>query len=290
MKNSINAIYEKYSHKCYLCGNLCGVNREKHFGLCKSKNILKIASSVLHFSEEPPISGTNGSGTIFFSNCSLNCVYCQNFPISQNSVGKEITIEKLGKRMLLLQKKNAHNINLVTPTHYIYHIVKAIDIARSKGLIIPIVYNTSSYENPEIVDYLNDFMDIYLADIRYANNEDAYKYSGIKNYTDIVFKNILKFHKLKGNLKIRNNIAYKGVLIRILVLPGKIKETKEIINFIEKNIGNDIYISIMNQYFPYYKSDEYPEINRRIYSEEYEEVLDYIIKKGFENVFTQEFV
>lgn len=283
-------IEDFYNDGCFLCGNMCGVKRisgEK--GKCNSDDTIYIASRNLHFGEEPPISGYDGSGTIFFTNCSLKCIYCQNYPISQFGVGKPYDEDRLINIILELQKKKAKNINLVTPTHYSYHIYRVIKKLKEGLLNIPVVWNTSSYENPEIVDFLDDVVDIYLADIRYSNNIDAEKYSSVKKYTDIVFQNVIKFFKQKGNLQIDEyGYARKGLLVRILVLPGMVKNAKEIIKFCYDNFGKEIYLSLMSQYTPYYKALDDQNLKRRIKFEEYQDVVNYARNLGLENCFIQE--
>jgi len=280
-----------YIDRCFLCGNMCGAKRiDGENGLCNADNTLKIASRNLHFGEEPPISGKDGSGTIFFSNCSMRCIYCQNYPISQLSVGNPTDEKGLEEMILELQKKGARNINFVTPTHYTYHIYKVLKNIKGKDLKIPVVWNTSSYENPEIVDYLDQVVDVYLSDIRYSNDKDAKKYSSVDNYSSIVFENVKKFYKQKGNLKIdEDGYAKQGIIIRILLLPGKVNEMKEIIRFCYDNFGKEIYLSLMSQYTPYFKALGDPLLKRKVYSYEYENIVEYADSLGLENCFIQEF-
>ncbi|MEO0289425.1 MAG: radical SAM protein [candidate division WOR-3 bacterium] len=287
----MNRLKNFYIDRCFLCGNMCGAKRyHGETGLCNADDRIKIASKSLHFGEEPPISGNDGSGTIFFSNCSMKCIYCQNYPISQLGVGNMTDEQGLKEAMLDLQKKGARNINFVTPTHYIYHIYSVVKEIKCKELKIPIIWNTSSYENPDVVDFLDEIVDVYLADIRYSNDNDAKKYSSVDNYVSIVFKNIKKFFKQKGYLEVdKDGYAQKGLIIRILLLPGKVKEMKEIIKFCFDNFGREISLSLMSQYTPYFKALDDLLLKRKVYVEEYEEIVDYANMLGLENCFIQEF-
>ncbi|MEO0281820.1 MAG: radical SAM protein [candidate division WOR-3 bacterium] len=287
----MNHLKNFYIDRCFLCGNMCGAKRYKgETGICNADHKIKIASKNLHFGEEPPISGTDGSGTIFFSNCSMKCIYCQNYPISQLGVGNITDEYGLKEAILDLQKRGARNINFVTPTHYSYHIYNVVKEIKGIKLKIPIVWNTSSYENPDVVDFLDEIVDVYLADIRYSNDNDAKKYSSVDNYLSIVFKNIKKFFKQKGYLKVdKDGYAQKGLIIRILLLPGKVKEMKEIIKFCFDNFGGEISLSLMSQYTPYFKALDDLLLKRKVYVEEYEEIVDYANMLGLENSFIQEF-
>jgi len=280
----------KLLEKCELCPRKCSVNRlAGEVGFCGATDKLKIARASLHEWEEPCISGTNGSGTVFFSHCTLNCVFCQNYNLSHNNFGKEISIERLSEIFLELQKRGAHNINLVTPTHYIPQIIEALKIAKNNGLIIPIVYNSSGFENLEIIKLLNGFIDIYLPDFKYFNNELAKKYSSATNYFENVSKCLFEMLRQVGEPKFNNDIMEKGVIIRHLVLPGFLDDSKEILNYIYKNFKNKVYISIMNQYTPIISNlQSYPEIARKLSEKEYDEVLEYAISIGIENAFIQE--
>ncbi len=275
---------------CNMCPFNCNVKRfEGEKGVCQAPQEIYIASATLHNGEEPPISGWNGSGTIFLSYCALKCVYCQNFPISQLNHGKKISIEDLADKMLYLQKKGAHNINFVTPTHYSYQIINAIDIAKKKGLNIPIVWNTSGYEDTDVLKTIEPFVDIYLIDMRYSNDEYALKYSTAPNYKKINRNAIKEVAKQKGVLKINEKgIAYKGIIIRHLVMPHFISGTEEILKFISEEIGKDHYISLMSQYYPSYRTEEFSKLNRRITNEEWETVLSLLDKYNLHNGWTQD--
>lgn len=276
--------------KCNICPHNCNINRlEKQTGRCKATDKIKIALVSLHNFEEPCISGENGSGTIFFSNCNLACVYCQNYEISHEGNGKEVSIEELAEIFINQQNKNAENINLVTPTMYVYQIIEAIKIAKEKGLKIPIVYNTNAYENVETIKALEGYIDVYLPDLKYANDEVAYKYSKIKNYFENATKAIKEMQKQVGSpILDENGIIKKGVIIRHLVLPSNIENSKKILKWIEENMPKDIYVSVMAQYFPTHKAKEFPEINKKLTKEEYREIEEYLYTLNLENGYIQE--
>ena len=272
--------------ECNLCAFQCKVNRNHSFGICQCGVFPKLALASIHRWEEPCISGTNGSGTVFFSGCNLNCQFCQNYQISKNHFGKEVSIERLSEIFLELQEKNVHNINLVSPTPYVPMIVEAIDIAKQNGFHLPIVYNTNSYENIETIKMLNGYIDIYLPDLKYFDDEIAMKYSKVPKYFEIASQNILEMYRQVGKSSFENGIMKKGIIIRHLILPGQILQTKRILNWIKTNLPKDIYISIMAQYFPTYNASKYPEINQKITKQEYNFVVSML--KDFENGFIQE--
>lgn len=279
--------------KCTICPHKCGINRnEGQIGRCKASEKIKIALYSTHNFEEPCISGENGSGTVFFSNCNLNCVYCQNYEISQQGKGKEITIEELAQIFLEQQSKNVENINLVTPTSYTFQIIEAIKIARENGLKIPIVYNTNGYETVETIRKLDGYVDIYLPDLKYAENEKAYKYSKIENYFEIATNAIKEMVRQAGKPEFdENGIMKKGVMIRHLVLPENMENSKKVLKWINDNLKNYVYISVMAQYFPTYKAkydEKYKELNRKLTENEWKQIEDYIDFLGFENGFVQE--
>lgn len=279
--------------KCTICPHKCGINRnEGQIGRCKASEKIKIALYSTHNFEEPCISGENGSGTVFFSNCNLNCVYCQNYEISQQGKGKEITIEELAQIFLEQQSKNVENINLVTPTSYTFQIIEAIKIARENGLKIPIVYNTNGYETVETIRKLDGYVDIYLPDLKYAENEKAYKYSKIENYFEIATNAIKEMVRQAGKPEFdENGIMKKGVMIRHLVLPGNVENSKKVLKWINDNLKDYVYISVMAQYFPTYKAkndEKYKELNRKLTENEWKQIEDYIDFLGFENGFVQE--
>ena len=276
--------------KCNICPHECNCNRyEGKIGRCKATDKIRIALYSIHDFEEPCISGKKGSGTIFFSNCNLNCVYCQNYEISQLGKGKDITIEELSDIFLYQQEKGVENVNLVTPTSYTIQIIEAIKIARRKGFKLPIIYNTNGYEKVETLKLLEGYIDVYLPDLKYAENELAFKYSKIDNYFEIATKAILEMIRQVGVPKFNTNgIIEKGVIVRHLVLPNLVNDSKQIINYLFNTYHNNIYISIMNQYTPLEHVKKYKDLNRMITNKEYDEVINYAIELGIENAFIQE--
>jgi len=280
----------KLLEKCELCPRDCKTNRlNGEIGFCGASDKIRIARASLHMWEEPCISGETGSGTIFFSFCNLKCVYCQNYNISTKNYGKEITINRLSEIMLELQEKGANNINLVTPTHYVPQIIEAIKIARKRNLIIPIVYNTSGYEKKETIKLLNGYIDIYLTDMKYFSDEYAVKYSKAKNYFKYASENLDEMFKQVGTPTFNEDgIMTKGIIVRNLVLPNLVNDSKKIINYLYNTYNDNIYISIMNQYTPLEHVKKYNELNRTITQNEYDEVIDYALNLGMENAFIQE--
>ena len=276
--------------RCELCPHNCKVNRlNGEIGRCKCKDKVKIALASVHYYEEPCISGENGSGTIFFSGCNLNCKFCQNYEISQLGKGIEITIEELSDIFIKQQNKGVNNINLVTPTMYVYQIIEAIKIARKKGLDIPIVYNSNGYENVETIKKLNGYIDVYLPDLKYYDDEIAYKYSGINNYFENAKSAILEMQKQVGGPKLNENgIIQKGLIIRHLVLPNNIENSEKILRWIKSNINEEVYISIMAQYFPSYKAKQMNDINRKLSEEEYAKIEDLVYELDIKNGYMQE--
>ena len=278
---------------CELCPHMCKVNRKLgKIGRCKSNANVKIGLYSTHDFEEPVISGKNGSGTVFFSNCNLNCVFCQNYEISQKSKGKEITIEDLANIFIKQQEKGVENINLVTPTSYVIQIIEAIKIARKKGLKLPIVYNTNGYENIETIKMLDGYIDIYLPDLKYYYDELGKKYSKIDNYFEIATNAIKEMQKQVGKTVINENgVMEKGVIVRHLVLPGHIENSKKILKWLKENINKENYVSIMAQYFPTYlakEKEEYKDINRKLTKDEWKEIEEYVYKLDFKNGFMQD--
>ena len=276
--------------KCNICPHRCNVNRKLgQIGRCKATDKVKIALYSSHNFEEPCISGKKGSGTVFFSNCNLNCIYCQNYEISQEGRGKEITIEELAKIFLMQQEKGMENINLVTPTSYAPQIIEAISIARNHGLKIPIVYNTNSYENIETLKMLDGYIDIYLPDLKYSENELGKKFSNVSNYFEIATKAIEEMVRQVGIPKLNENgVIKKGVIVRHLVLPNHIENSKKVLKWLKENLPDDMYISVMAQYFPTYKAKDNKELNRKLTKEEWGEIEDYIDELGFLNGYVQE--
>ena len=273
--------------KCELCGFKCKVNRNEKLGACKCGVLPKLALVSKHMWEEPCISGENGSGTIFFSGCNFYCVFCQNYKISQENYGKEICVERLAEIFLEQQTRGVNNLNLVSPTPYVPMIIEALKIAKSRGLNIPVVYNTNGYDSIETIKMLEGYVDVYLPDLKYFDDEVGMKYSKCPNYFKVASDAILEMYKQVGEAKFdENGIIKKGVIIRHLILPGHIMQTKKILNWIKENLTKDIYISIMAQYFPTYKAKKDNIINRKISEREYNFVLNLI--EEFENGYIQE--
>jgi len=275
--------------KCELCPRMCGVDRDESVGFCQSKNRVKIARAALHAWEEPCISGKNGSGTVFFSGCTLKCVFCQNYVLSHENSGKEISVERLAEIFLELQKRGAHNINLVTPTHYVVQIIDALTIAKKNGLVIPVVYNSSGYERVETIELLKGYIDVYLPDFKYFSNELAKKYSGASGYFDAATLALKRMFEQVGKpVFAEDGMMKKGVVVRHLVLPGYVEDSKRVIRYLYETYGDDIFLSIMNQYTPLSHVEKFPEINRKVTEAEYDEVIDFAVELGVENAFIQE--
>ena len=275
--------------KCTICPHNCGINRTQYVGRCKSTDKVKIALYSTHNFEEPCISGEKGSGTIFFSNCNMNCIYCQNYEISQQEKGREITVEELANIMIKQQENGVENINLVTPTSYALHIIEAIKIAKNKGLYRPIVYNTNGYENVETLRLLEGYVDIYLPDLKYYFNELGQKYSNVSNYFEVVTKAIQEMYRQVGPPKLdANGMMQKGLMIRHLVLPNNIENSKKVLSWIKENIDNNVFVSIMAQYFPTYKAKNVDELSRKLTKQEYEEIENYLYDLDLENGYIQE--
>lgn len=274
---------------CTICPHNCKINRTKNPGRCKSTDKIKIALYSIHNFEEPCISGEKGSGTIFFSNCNMNCVFCQNYEISQLGRGKEITIEELANVMIKQQERNVQNINLVTPTSYALHIVEAIKIARKKGLEIPIVYNTNGYESVETLKLLEGYVDIYLPDLKYYYDDLAKKYSKVDNYFEIATKAIQEMYRQVGTPVLdENGVMKKGLMIRHLILPNEVQNSKKVLKWIKENIDSNVYVSIMAQYFPTYKAKEDKYLNRKLTNKEYSEIEQYLYLLDIENGYMQD--
>lgn len=273
--------------ECTLCPHECRVNRlDGRYGVCRSTDRIVVSSLSAHFGEEQPLVGWNGSGTIFFTNCNMWCLYCQNYDISHLKRGEVISVAQLAEAMISLQQLGCHNINLVTPTHFVPQIVEALDMAIERGLHLPIVYNCGGYESVETLKLLDGFIDIYMPDIKYSDNEHSRKYSGAKDYWGVVRKAVIEMHRQVGDLKINTfGIAERGVLIRHLVLPNNLAGSKAVVDFIVKEICLDSYVNIMDQYRPAFKAYQYPELNRHITSEEYDDVIQYAETLGLHRGF-----
>lgn len=272
--------------KCDLCPRNCLVNRYEKVGFCRAKAKLKIALASIHMWEEPVISGRDGSGTIFFSHCNLGCIFCQNYKI-RNGYGKEITIKRFSEICLELQSRGANNINLVTPTHYVPLIRKGLIQAKNRGLIIPIVYNTSSYENEATIESMKGLVDVYLADLKYSDDSYAKKYSNCNNYFEFATKAIGKMVEQVGSPIIHNGLMKRGVIVRVLLLPGLLEDAKKIIKYLYETYHDNIYISIMNQYTPVDKY-VYEELNNKVAESVYDELVNFAYDIGVRNAFIQE--
>ena len=279
---------------CDICPHRCGVNRlEGQKGFCRSAYLPVVSSFCAHHGEEPPLSGTNGSGTIFFGNCNMRCVYCQNFQISQdpeNQEGNEITIDALAGKMLYLQDElRCHNINLVTPTHFVPQILEALLKAITGGLHVPLVYNTSGYDLADTLKLLDGIIDIYLPDLRYSNNENGKLYSRVNDYAEINRSAIKEMFRQVGNLIVDDQgIAERGVIVRHLILPQRIAGSEESLRWLAGEVSPDIFLSLMSQYYPAHKAGTYPPLSRRISFDEYSEVVTLLKRLDMNNGWIQE--
>ncbi|MCR5116061.1 MAG: radical SAM protein [Lachnospiraceae bacterium] len=302
--------------ECTLCPRNCHINRNLNNGYCKQYSSITAARAALHMWEEPCISGSNGSGAVFFSGCNMGCVFCQNYEIAHGDVQKEISSEKLADIFLKLQNEdNAHNINLVTPTHFIPQIVNALEAAKNIGLTIPIVYNTSGYENVTSLKLLDGLVDIYLPDCKYYSDTLSLKYSNAPDYFDKCSKALDEMYRQVGNPSFEDDLGNifdsssyndhiesidetydddysgplmkKGMIIRHLILPGNLEDSKNVIGYLLKHFSSSVYISIMNQYTPMPHSQKFPELTRKISSSEYNEIIDFALDNGIENGFFQ---
>ena len=275
--------------KCMLCPRKCGINRNKgEVGFCHASNKIKIAKAYLHKWEEPPITGEKGSGTIFFSNCNLRCLFCQNYYIGEEGNGVEISVDRFSEICLDLQSRGATNINLVTPTHYVPLIIDGIKLAKSRGLTIPIVYNSSGYENVDIIKLLDGIVDVYLPDFKYYSNELAMKYSKCNDYFENASLALEEMVRQKPECVFdENGIIKSGVIVRHLLIPEMENDSKKILKYLYDTYKDNIYISIMNQYTPVRKC-KYEELNTTIDDEIYEDVIDYAWNIGIRNAFIQE--
>ena len=278
------------SNKCELCPRKCGANRlGGKTGFCGGAKNVKIARAALHFWEEPCISGKSGSGTVFFSGCTMRCIFCQNREISRGEAGKEVSVERLAEIFLELQAKGANNINLVTPMHYAPHITAALNIARKNGLFLPVVWNTGGWELPESVDAVKDYADIWLTDFKYFDNNLAENFSNAKNYFENASSSLKKMVEQTGEAEFDDEgMMKKGVIVRHLMLPGHLEDTKNVLRWLWENFGDKIWISIMNQYTPLCSDERFPELSRTVSDEEYDEAIEYACSLGIENAFVQE--
>lgn len=275
-------------NKCNICPRECNIDRSIKKGFCLASEEIVISKAMLHMWEEPFISGDNGSGAIFFSGCNLRCVFCQNYDISSSLKGVILSEEEIVSLMLKLQEKGAHNINLVTASHYIKSLKSIIIKAKEKGLNIPIVYNSSGYEKVSSLKELEGLIDIYLPDFKYYSNDLALKYSNAKDYVKTCKDAINEMVRQVGPIHFEDDLLKKGIVIRHLILPNHIEDSKDIIEYIFQTFKHDVFISIMNQYTPMAKASLYPEINRKVTEEEYDNVIDFAISIGVENALVQD--
>ena len=278
--------------RCAICPRRCGVDRQGgKSGYCRAPLDPVVYSYIQHHGEEPALSGHRGSGTIFFAYCNMKCVYCQNYQFSQLDNGEKITIERLASIMLDLQRSGCHNINLVSPTHYVPQILTALEIATEEGLNIPIVYNTSGYDSPDTIKMLDGIIDIYLPDMRYSDNGMAMKYSDAPEYVEHNRSSIEEMQSQVGDLVLENGrgIARNGLIIRLLVLPNDVSGTKQSLKFIKDRVSKNAYLSIMSQYYPTFRARNFKEISRRAEKSEYNNIVDEAFSLGLNNGWVQEY-
>jgi len=273
---------------CRICPRNCGADRSRSPGFCGALELPRIARAALHHWEEPCISGTRGSGAIFFSGCNLRCVFCQNYDISTKLTGKAADADELAKIILDLEAEGAHNINLVSPTPYRDCIIEAVQKARKAGLSIPIVYNTNAYESLESIKKLEDYVDIYLPDFKYVSPAVSKRYSGCEDYAQHAEKAILEMYRQKGRIQLdADGIARSGLIIRHLVLPGAIPETKRVLERLRAILPADVPLSLMGQYVPFYRAKEFPPLDRPLLKREYQRAMDYALDLGFTEILIQ---
>lgn len=280
---------EESMKSCYICPRRCRVDRTCRKGYCRASDKISVNIRQLHYGEEPFISGTRGSGTIFFAHCNMRCVFCQNHELSFDGCGQEMDGEKVADLMLELQEQGAHNVNLVTPTQYTPQLRMAIMAAKKSGLVFPVVWNSNAYEDPETLSTLEGLVDIYLPDFKYADPAMSRRYSDAPDYPAWAKTAIKEMFRQVGHLRVgKNGTAEKGLLIRLLVLPGDINAIEGVLSWIHDELGPQTYLSLMGQYYPVHRACEFAEINRHITPEEYDYALSLLEKYGFENGFIQE--
>jgi len=285
-----NIFFRDSMKRCAICPRKCGVDRAAgKKGYCRAGNNPVIYSYLAHHGEEPPISGTQGSGTIFFSHCNMRCVYCQNYYFSQLDEGAEVSVEALAGVMIKLQAQGCHNINLVSPTHFVPQILGALEIAMKDGLKIPIVYNSSGYDSIETLRTLDGIVDIYLPDMRYSDDAQAKKYSDAADYCEHDRRAVIEMQRQVGDLSLDDEgIAVKGLIIRLLVLPSNVSGTRNTLRFIRDKVSPNAHLSIMSQFYPTFKSYDYSELSRRVSSDDYQNVVDEAKKLMLNNGWIQE--
>ncbi|MGQ9472734.1 MAG: radical SAM protein [Candidatus Caldatribacteriaceae bacterium] len=288
MESVARSLYE-HLRKCDLCPRLCGIDRfEGERGFCRGGLLPKVASFHPHFGEELILSGRRGSGTIFFAGCNMHCVYCQNYDISQLDEGEEVSIERLAQMMLFLQKEGCHNVNLVTPTHFLPQILLALIEAKRLGFHLPLVYNTGGYERPEILRLLRGIVDIYLPDMRYSKEESGLRYSQVPDYVLWNRQAIREMFSQVGEVMCNEEgVALKGVVVRILLLPSLLEEAMENLRFLAEEVSSRIFVTLMRQYRPLYRAFEFPELNSFVDAVAYQRVLRYGLELGLKNFILQ---
>lgn len=279
---------EVFKHKeqsCDMCPHVCGVNRHKETGICNTGVEVPIAESLVHLGEEEVVSGLKGSGAIFFSNCNLSCVFCQNSDVSQNGKGQLYNSKEIADIMINLQNKGCHNINWVSPTHCVSILIEALYIAAKNGLSIPIVYNCGGYESLEILNLLDGIIDIYMPDMKWSNNSLGEKYSGIHCYTNINRLAVKEMHSQVGDLQLNDeDVAQSGLIVRYLILPNNVDSFRKTFNWIKSEIGNNTYISLLTEYYPFYQAYDIPELSRPLNEKEVQEVIDFLIELEFNKI------
>ena len=285
----IQELLDMYT-SCTLCPRACLVDRTKgELGYCRLPAGIVMDCALAHSGEEPPLSGTRGAGTIFLSSCNLRCIYCQNYQISHSAQGCELTVLQLAKVMLDLQKTGCHNVEPVTPTHQMPLVMEALCMARAQGLTVPFVYNCGGYENPDIIRLLDSMVDIYLPDFKYGLNQDAELFSGAPDYPRFAMESIREMVRQVGDdLNVEEGVATRGIIVRHLVLPGRLENSREALRILKKEISTSVPISLMSQYTPMANMRSHPLLGRRISSAEYSQILDYALGLGFENLFVQD--
>lgn len=279
---------------CRVCPRHCDIRRDQdEMGFCRTGHLPVVSAVTPHFGEEPALSGTRGAGNIFFGSCNLRCSYCQNFEISQDKWARsknEMTHEQLAEKMIWLQNQGCHSINFVSPSHFVPQMVRAIDIAAGMGLHLPIVYNTSSYDDLESLHLLDGIVDIYLPDLKYSDNQSGMDYSGCPSYVEVSRAAVTEMQRQVGNLRLdENGIARRGLIIRHLVLPNDLAGSEETLRWIAEKLGTDVTVSVMAQYYPTHKAESDPLLSRTVREREYERVLELIGELGFTNGWCQEF-
>jgi len=276
---------------CSLCGRRCGVDRTREArGPCGAGLLPKVARWLPHMGEEPPLVGAQGSGTVFFTGCSLRCLFCQNFAVSQGDQGQEVSVERLAEIMLQLQGMGCHNINLVSPTHFAPQIARTVEEARGQGLQVPIVYNTHGYDTPEALAWMHGKVDIYLADMKYADDANARRFSGVEGYCEVNLEALRIMFSQVGHLveDPRTGLATGGLLVRILVLPEGMEEAKASLQILKREFSTELCVSLMAQYAPVFKAHAHPPLDRTLNESEYEEVVGFALELGFTRLWLQE--